>query len=229
MIICFDIGGSAIKGALATSPTTLVPLGDRPTPPNDFDAFLTVIADMVAAAPAPKDASVAIAITGVVDPDSGRIQCANIPCVDGRHLAAEITARLARPVHIANDADCFALAPAGHDLLRQRTLGPAPGDVIRARRGVPLVADGGAASDRLPPCACRSGDDRRQRASNESGDQVPGRAIGLPRRATFRPCSVGSRSARRSPGRNVFAGLLTGKPTLIHHTDASRSCAGHRA
>lgn len=112
MIICFDIGGSAIKGALATGPIALIPLGDRPTPPQDFDAFLSVIADMVAAASAPASAPVAIAITGVIDPGTGRIQCANIPCVDGRHLATEITTRLARPVYIANDADCFALAEA---------------------------------------------------------------------------------------------------------------------
>lgn len=133
MIICFDIGGSAIKGAFAANPTTLVPLGDRPTSPHDFDAFLSVISDMVGAAPAPDEAPVAIAITGVVDPGTGRIQCANIPCVDGRHLAAEITARLARPVHIANDADCFALAEAlagagrGHPIVFGAILGSGVG------------------------------------------------------------------------------------------------------
>lgn len=133
MIICFDIGGSAIKGALAQSPAALAELGREPTPPLDFDAFVSTIAGMAARAPAHADAPVAIAITGVVDPDTGIIKCANIPCVDGRNLAAELARRLARPVRIANDADCFALAEAlegagrGHRIVFGAILGSGVG------------------------------------------------------------------------------------------------------
>jgi len=133
MIICFDIGGSAIKGALARGPAALTALDRRPTPPRDYDAFVSTIAGMVAQAPAPADAPVAIAITGVIDPDTGIIKCANIPCVDGRHLSADLARRLGRPVRIANDADCFALAEAlegagrGHRIVFGAILGSGVG------------------------------------------------------------------------------------------------------
>lgn len=129
MIICFDIGGSAIKGALATGPSTLTPLGRRPTPPEDFDAFVSVIAAMAGDG----DTPIAIAITGVIDPATGIIKCANIPCVDGKPLAGELMRRLARPVLVANDADCFALAEAlegagrGHPIVFGAILGSGVG------------------------------------------------------------------------------------------------------
>ena len=55
---------------------------------------------------------VAISIAGVIDPDDGRIKCANIPCIDGRTLAADLGTALGLPVWIINDADSFALAEA---------------------------------------------------------------------------------------------------------------------
>jgi len=129
MIICFDIGGSAIKGAVASSPSDIRSFGRAATPLDDFDAFCAAIAGML-----PDDTSpVAIAITGVVDPKSGRIKCANIPCIDGRPLARELGERLQRPVTVANDADCFALAEAlegagrGHDIVFGAILGTGVG------------------------------------------------------------------------------------------------------
>lgn len=109
-IVCFDIGGSAIKGALAISPENIQPLGRVPTPLDDFSAFAQALRGVADAADA--RAPVAISITGVVDPRTGRIKCANIPCIDGRTLASDLSELLGRPVHVANDADCFALAEA---------------------------------------------------------------------------------------------------------------------
>jgi N-acetylglucosamine kinase len=109
-IICFDIGGSAIKGALATSPQAITPLGRVPTPLDDFAAFAEALRGV--ADEADPVAPIAISITGVVDPRTGRIKCANIPCIDGRTLSADLAGLLGRPVHVANDADCFALAEA---------------------------------------------------------------------------------------------------------------------
>lgn len=112
MITCLDIGGSSIKAAVATSPSSLRVLGRVPTPLNDFDAFVAAIQRMLALSEAPAGSAVSIAVTGVVDPATSVIKCANIPCIDGRPLAAELEARLARPTVVANDADCFALAEA---------------------------------------------------------------------------------------------------------------------
>lgn len=112
MIACFDIGGSAIKAARAVAPSDLTVLGSRPTPLHDFEAFAGVLAMMIEEADLPEGAPAALSITGVVDPASGRIKVANIPCIDGRTLADDLAARLARPITVANDADCFALAEA---------------------------------------------------------------------------------------------------------------------
>ncbi|EYD74211.1 N-acetylmannosamine kinase [Rubellimicrobium mesophilum DSM 19309] len=110
-ITCFDIGGSAIKGGVARDPAAIAPLGHVPTPLHDFDDFVAALSTLAGRAPA--EGPVAISTTGVVDPATGVITCANIPCIDGRALAADLAARLGRPVLIANDADCFALAEAG--------------------------------------------------------------------------------------------------------------------
>jgi N-acetylglucosamine kinase len=113
MITCLDIGGSGIKGAVASSPSQIDVLGRLRTPLDDFEAFTRAIREILALSPASTDSTIAIAITGVIDPSTGVIKCANIPCIDGRTLAADLSARLERPVVIGNDADLFALAEAG--------------------------------------------------------------------------------------------------------------------
>ncbi len=138
MITCFDIGGTTIKGALASDRESLAPLGRVPTPRDDFAAFAAAIATLVEQGGAPAGAPVAISVTGVVDPDSGRVTVANIPCIDGRNLGADLGAALGRPVLVANDADCFALAEAhagagrGHRVVFGAILGTGVGGGIVA-------------------------------------------------------------------------------------------------
>lgn len=106
MILCFDIGGSRIRAAVATG-GALRPLGACATPVADFDAFLAALAGFAKG----RDLrGVAVSIAGVVAPETGRIKVANIPCADGRVLGDEIAAALHLPVIVRNDADCFALA-----------------------------------------------------------------------------------------------------------------------
>ncbi len=136
MIICIDIGGSGIKAALASSPSALTPLGRVPTPLDAFGAFVAAIRGVADTADAPADTPIAISITGVVDPADGSITCANIPCIDGRRLSADLAAELGRPVFVANDADCFALAEAsegagrGHRIVFGAILGTGVGGGI---------------------------------------------------------------------------------------------------
>ena len=108
MILCFDIGGSRIKAARAQA-GTLEPLGETPTPRDDFSAFTAALAAFLRGY---RPAGIAISIAGVVDPDSGVMRVANIPCADGRHLAPDLEAALGLPVLVLNDADCFAMAEA---------------------------------------------------------------------------------------------------------------------
>lgn len=108
MILCFDIGGSRIKAAVATRDRLTV-LGDCPTPTADFEAFLAALSGFATGYDL---RGVAISIAGVVAPETGRIRVANIPCADGRVLSDEVSAALGLPVLVRNDADCFALAEA---------------------------------------------------------------------------------------------------------------------
>lgn len=139
MIVCFDIGGSAIKGAVAHSVDDISPLGRRPTPLDDFDAFVEAIRAVIAQSGGTPE-RIAISITGVVYPDSQAIKCANIPCIDGRLLSADLSEALGLPVLIANDADCFALAEAGAGAGRGHRI--VLGAILGTGVGGGLVVDG---------------------------------------------------------------------------------------
>lgn len=108
MIAAFDIGGSRIKAAASAAPGQVVSLGAVDTPTDDLTAFAMAVSGLV-----PEGArAVALSIAGCVDPDSGRIRCANIPCIDGLAPADHLADVLGLPVVIINDADAFALAEA---------------------------------------------------------------------------------------------------------------------
>lgn len=150
MILCFDIGGTAIKVAQATSAADVV-LTDRiPTPTHDFAAFVDVLSRAIAQAPVPPQV-LAFSVAGVIDPDTGRATMANIPCLTGRHLQDDLQTALGLPVVLANDADCFTLAEAmtgagqGHDVVFGLILGTGVGGGIVVRGS--LINSGGFAGE----------------------------------------------------------------------------------
>ncbi|MBL0372312.1 ROK family protein [Rhizobium sp. KVB221] len=139
MILCFDIGGSWIKSAVARSADDIA-IGDKhPTPLEDFAAFADILKAKLDGLPE-RPQCVAISMTGVVDPDSGVITCANIPCIDQRRLAGDLEARLGVPVLVANDADCFVLAEAGQGAGRNNRI--VLGIILGSGVGGGLVVDG---------------------------------------------------------------------------------------
>ncbi len=112
MIVCFDIGGTAIKGAGAWAVDDVRPVARRQTPIHDFDAFIGVLKDVIDEI-GETPTCVALSIAGIIDPDTDRAVIANIPCAHGRFLRTDLEAALGLPVLIANDADCCALAEYG--------------------------------------------------------------------------------------------------------------------
>ncbi len=112
MIVCFDIGGTAIKGAYARAPDDIETLPRIPTPLHDFKAFCRVLRQVIAEAPEPVT-RVSISITGVIDPETRKITVANIPSIHARSIVAELETALGLPVLVSNDADCLAMAEAG--------------------------------------------------------------------------------------------------------------------
>ncbi len=109
MLVVFEIGGSRVRAALSDRAGHVDLQGEAPTPLHGFPEFVAVLRDFLP----PKVDGVAISIAGCVDPASGRIKIANIPCLDGRRIGADLEAALGVPVWIGNDADCFTLAEAG--------------------------------------------------------------------------------------------------------------------
>lgn len=110
MILSFDIGGSRIRAAEVRGGDVRL-CAEAPTPTADYAQFLNAIAGI---AEGRRTEGLALSIAGVVDPDTGRIKVANIPCADSRPLAADLESRTGLPVRVLNDADCFALAEARH-------------------------------------------------------------------------------------------------------------------
>lgn len=109
MILAFDIGGSRIRAAAWDG--RLQPLGEVPTPAQDKAAFAAAIAGFAKGRAA---SGIAISIAGVVDPVTGVGKVANIPAIDGLALGPALQEATGLPVMVLNDADCFALAEAGH-------------------------------------------------------------------------------------------------------------------
>lgn len=111
MIFGFDIGGTTIRGAAVASITEISAVQRVPTPTTDFDAFTAALNRMISKCPTRPD-RIAISLAGVVDPDTQRAICANIPCIHGRRIEEALSTALNTAVIIGNDADCFTLAEA---------------------------------------------------------------------------------------------------------------------
>ncbi len=109
MIVCFDIGGTTMKGGYARAADDIEVIERVPTPAADFDAFVAVLARAITDSPEPPRA-LAAAIPGIVDVDTGLGIVANVPCLTGIPIRERLEAALGLPVLVANDADCFALA-----------------------------------------------------------------------------------------------------------------------
>lgn len=108
--LCADIGGSFIKFAAVDRSGACEPPRLRPTPAHDWQAFRATLADLCHGTP--RDEGLCLSVAGVVDPDTHVAFSANVPCINGRRLAAELGQDLGRPVQVANDADCVVLAEA---------------------------------------------------------------------------------------------------------------------
>jgi len=114
MRIGIDLGGTKIEViALAAGGRTL----DRrrvPTPKDDYDATITAIAQLVGSLESElgERGTVGVGIPGTISPATGVVKNANSTWLNGRPLDRDLQRTLARPVRLANDANCFALSEA---------------------------------------------------------------------------------------------------------------------
>jgi fructokinase len=111
--IGIDLGGTKIE-AIALAADAVVAPRRRISTPRDYTATLDAITRLVAELEAEtgRTGTVGIGIPGVVTRATGLVKNANSTWLNGRPLQADLQARLARPVRVANDANCFALSEA---------------------------------------------------------------------------------------------------------------------
>src|SRR6187455_2154709 len=168
-----DLGGTKIAAAVL-GPDGGVRWERRiPSPRDNYDATLDALAALVreGEAGAGDTCSVGIGIPGAISPVTGLLKNANSTWLNGRPLHEDLERRLARPVRVANDANCLAVseatdgAAAGAHVVFGVILGTGTGAGIaidgRALRGPNAIAGEWGhnplpwpRADELPGAAC---------------------------------------------------------------------------
>ncbi|HEX7479165.1 MAG TPA: ROK family protein [Polyangiales bacterium] len=145
MRIGLDLGGTKIEAIVLDASG-----GERyrtrvATPAHDYDALLGALCTLVGDAESRLGihASVGIGTPGALSRATGLIKNSNTACLNGRALDRDLGRLLARPIRIANDANCFALSEAidgagqGADVVFGAILGTGcGGGVVVARRAL---------------------------------------------------------------------------------------------
>ena len=113
MRIGIDLGGTKIE-AIALDADGREQFRHRvPTPRGNYVATVEAVASLVALGESVVGSStVGVGMPGVVSPATGLVKNANSTWLNGRPLSEDLSARLGRPVRLANDANCFALSEA---------------------------------------------------------------------------------------------------------------------
>ena len=143
MQIGIDLGGTKTE-AIALAAESVVAERRRIATPRDYEGTLDAIARLVAELETETGCpgTVGVGIPGVVTRATGLVKNANSTWLIGRPLQADVERRLARPVRIANDANCFTLSEAidgagqGMDTVFGVILGTGVGGGIAVRQRI---------------------------------------------------------------------------------------------
>ena len=174
--IGIDLGGTKIECVALDEEGRAAFRARVDTPQGDYARTIEAIAQLVADADraAGRGGTVGVAAPGALSRMTGRLKNSNSVCLNDRPLLQDLERALARPVRIANDANCFALseaidgAAAGAHTVFGVILGTGVGGGIVIDRKVldgpngiagewghnPLPCSG---ADDLPPPACYCG------------------------------------------------------------------------
>lgn len=111
--IGIDLGGTKIE-AIALAPSGAEVCRLRIPTPRDYQGTLDALADLVSRVErqAGGTGTVGVGIPGTVSPVTGLVKNANSTWLIGHPLDRDLERRLARPVRVMNDANCFALSEA---------------------------------------------------------------------------------------------------------------------
>ncbi len=123
ILIGVDLGGTktevvaiASDAALAASPPPPLFRRRAPTPPRDYSGTVRLIAELIGAArqacSGSELAGVGLGTPGSRSRVTGRMKNSNSTVLNDQPLLDDVEAAIGRPVVMANDANCFALAEA---------------------------------------------------------------------------------------------------------------------
>lgn len=112
--IGIDLGGTKIAGILLDPAGETLAQRRVPTPREDYPGTVTAIVDLVHGLERETGApcSVGVGTPGAISPATGRLKNSNSVWLIDQPLDRDLAAALARPVPLANDADCFTLSEA---------------------------------------------------------------------------------------------------------------------
>jgi len=116
MHLGIDLGGTKIEIIAIDSNSNTLLRQRCPTPQGDYTKTLDAIYNLVLQAEQTlkQTGTLGVGIPGCISKESGLVKNANSTCLIGKPLEDDLSARLQRPIKIANDADCFTLSEA-HD------------------------------------------------------------------------------------------------------------------
>lgn len=116
--IGIDLGGTKIEGVVLDRGGEVRARMRIATPREDYAGTLAALRGLVDGLAADAGVSrsslpgVGIGMPGSLSPATGKVQNANSTWLNGRAFDRDLTAALAMPVRLANDANCFALSEA---------------------------------------------------------------------------------------------------------------------
>jgi fructokinase len=107
MRLGIDLGGTKTAAIVLDDAGRPVWEERRPTPRDDYDATIEVIAGLIAEGERACGASctVGIGMPGAISPATGLVKNANSNWLNGRALKHDLERRLGREVRLANDAN----------------------------------------------------------------------------------------------------------------------------
>lgn len=142
MRIGIDLGGTKIEGVALRDDGSEAFRRRVPTPRGDYERTLAAIAALVAEAERAtgRRGSVGVGVPGAPAPRTGLMRNANSTWLAGRPLVADLERVLARPVRVANDANCFALSEAADGA--GQGAGVVFGAILGTGTGAGIVVDG---------------------------------------------------------------------------------------
>ncbi len=113
MRIGVDLGGTKIE-VVVLDDDGGERVRERVPTPRVYEETVEAIAGLVARAEEAigATATVGVGIPGAISPATGLVKNCNATWLIGRPLDRDLSARLGRPVRVANDANCFALSEA---------------------------------------------------------------------------------------------------------------------